>query len=258
VHAEAERMLARNRPGDFNQAIMELGQTFCLPRAPLCSVCPLVRWCRAHSLGTPHAYPRPRRRRATEVRYLASAAIRPFPVSGKSLGVFRPKSRTRVPSWSNDGNGDHHVALVRGLDENLLPDVWNFPSAFGNSPSEAFSCLEQKLGAAVRNTVQWTNESPAGRLPLLRLHHGITHRAIVVDVYGANATVSDGDRVIRWFPLRSLKSAAVSRLARKIATSLEGLTRAFAGEADRSACPTSSGRRASTLPSSGIAPSPER
>jgi A/G-specific adenine glycosylase len=33
------------RPGDFNQAMMELGATVCTPRAPQCSVCPLNRFC---------------------------------------------------------------------------------------------------------------------------------------------------------------------------------------------------------------------
>ncbi len=41
----AENLLARNRPGDFNQAMMELGATVCTPRAPACLTCPLVELC---------------------------------------------------------------------------------------------------------------------------------------------------------------------------------------------------------------------
>jgi A/G-specific adenine glycosylase len=41
----AERMLDRERPGDFNQAMMELGATVCTPRAPACLTCPVVEWC---------------------------------------------------------------------------------------------------------------------------------------------------------------------------------------------------------------------
>ena len=42
---QAESLLARNRPGDFNQAMMELGATVCTPRAPACLTCPLVELC---------------------------------------------------------------------------------------------------------------------------------------------------------------------------------------------------------------------
>jgi len=41
----AEALLDRSQPGDFNQAMMELGATICTPRAPQCLLCPLVDWC---------------------------------------------------------------------------------------------------------------------------------------------------------------------------------------------------------------------
>ena len=41
----ADVLLDRSRPGDFNQAMMELGATVCTPRAPLCLVCPVRKWC---------------------------------------------------------------------------------------------------------------------------------------------------------------------------------------------------------------------
>lgn len=41
----AERLLDRGRPGDFNQAVMELGATVCTPRAPACLTCPVVEVC---------------------------------------------------------------------------------------------------------------------------------------------------------------------------------------------------------------------
>lgn len=42
----AEQLLDRERPGEFNQAMMELGATVCTPRAPVCLVCPVVDLCR--------------------------------------------------------------------------------------------------------------------------------------------------------------------------------------------------------------------
>ena len=41
----AEELLSRTRPGDFNQAMMELGATVCLPRQPRCSACPVFELC---------------------------------------------------------------------------------------------------------------------------------------------------------------------------------------------------------------------
>ncbi|HUB02360.1 MAG TPA: A/G-specific adenine glycosylase [Terriglobales bacterium] len=43
----AQQLLAPARPGDFNQAVMELGATICLPREPRCVICPIRRWCAA-------------------------------------------------------------------------------------------------------------------------------------------------------------------------------------------------------------------
>jgi A/G-specific adenine glycosylase len=45
IWRQAESLLDHNRPGDFNQAMMELGATVCTPRAPSCLTCPLVELC---------------------------------------------------------------------------------------------------------------------------------------------------------------------------------------------------------------------
>ena len=50
--AVAESWLDRRQPGAFNQALMELGATVCLPRRPLCIECPLRGQCRAQQKGT--------------------------------------------------------------------------------------------------------------------------------------------------------------------------------------------------------------
>lgn len=51
LHALADRLLDRRRPGDYNQALMELGATVCLPQSPRCSACPVAAMCEAHRLG---------------------------------------------------------------------------------------------------------------------------------------------------------------------------------------------------------------
>ncbi len=49
IDSAAEEMVSRSRPGDFNQALMELGATVCLPGTPLCDRCPLAHWCDARA-----------------------------------------------------------------------------------------------------------------------------------------------------------------------------------------------------------------
>ncbi len=55
--ALADKMLDPERPGDFNQAMMELGATLCLPRNPQCLVCPVSALCRARAAGTKDSLP---------------------------------------------------------------------------------------------------------------------------------------------------------------------------------------------------------
>ena len=182
VEGELDRMLSRRQPGNFNQAMMELGQTVCLPRAPRCPVCPLRRGCVGRRRGNPESFPTPRPRRATEIRHLAAAVI------------------------SRDGR----VALMRGLDDGLLGDLWNFPAAFGSSRAAARARLEEKLAGLAPGPVRF---HPS----LGELRHGITFRSIRVDLHPA--TISGGLTAdsLRWFALSRLPDAAVSQLARKIA-----------------------------------------
>jgi A/G-specific adenine glycosylase len=54
----AARLVGPERPGDWAQALMDLGATICRPKAPLCDRCPLADTCKALAAGTPDAYPR--------------------------------------------------------------------------------------------------------------------------------------------------------------------------------------------------------
>ncbi|HWF09921.1 MAG TPA: hypothetical protein VG297_15745 [Bryobacteraceae bacterium] len=54
---EAGRLLDRRRPGDFNQAMMELGATVCVPRTPGCGECPVAKYCGARAAGRERELP---------------------------------------------------------------------------------------------------------------------------------------------------------------------------------------------------------
>jgi len=234
LNEELEQIFSRRQPGDFNQAVMELGQSICLPRAPQCSLCPLSTMCQAYRDGAPEAYPEPRPRRASETRYLATVVLcrnagwrRP---SGKSK-IAKRAARTRRTSFdfrisivdpkvcasprAERQSANPQVALARGLDEGLMDGLWNFPAAFGISPAEAVSRLQTKLQYMTAAAIKWENP-PARPRPVARLRHGITYRSIIVEVYRAEVSGGVAQSSLRWFTLSRLPRSAVSSLARKI------------------------------------------
>lgn len=58
-----------SRPGDFAQALMDLGATLCAPRAPRCAACPIARHCAARAAGTAEQLPLKPPRRARPIRH---------------------------------------------------------------------------------------------------------------------------------------------------------------------------------------------
>ncbi|MFP5075875.1 A/G-specific adenine glycosylase [Rhizobium sp. YIM 134829] len=67
-----------DRPGDFAQAMMDLGATICTPRKPVCALCPLNALCAAYKAGMPERFPLKLAKKAKPVRYgTAYVAIAP-------------------------------------------------------------------------------------------------------------------------------------------------------------------------------------
>lgn len=58
----AERLVPPNEPGQFNQALIELGALVCTPKRPACLVCPLALLCQARRAGLEEAIPEPRKK----------------------------------------------------------------------------------------------------------------------------------------------------------------------------------------------------
>ncbi len=90
----AEQLLSRRRPGDFNQAMMDLGATVCLPRKPECRACPVIDLCATR--GQLPAVAAPARKRKT-----VSYGVR---ISGKRLRL-----------------------TLRPADASLMPRMWELP-----------------------------------------------------------------------------------------------------------------------------------
>src|ERR1700675_3275221 len=71
----ADHLLAPDAPGNWNQAMMELGATICTPRSPQCLVCPVAKFCRARKLGLQELIPEKRKKRASVGVVLAAAVL---------------------------------------------------------------------------------------------------------------------------------------------------------------------------------------
>ncbi len=147
---EAERLVRGAHPGDFNQALMELGAQVCTPRAPRCSACPVASDCRGHATGAPTRYPQ-RAARSAPRRLRAFAAL--ITRRDRALAVRRP-------------------------DEGLLGGLWELPG-------EEFQAARQR--AAARLAHARLEERTGLRLePLQRggtVEVVFTHRHFALTVY---------------------------------------------------------------------------
>lgn len=88
------------RPGDFNQAMMELGSLVCRPRDPNCPVCPVRSHCRAYATGRVGSFPKRKARRALPSREAVVGIIRR---RGKFLIQRRPPEAFLGGLWELPG-----------------------------------------------------------------------------------------------------------------------------------------------------------
>lgn len=106
----AASLVTAERPGDWAQALMDLGATVCRPKSPLCALCPIAEWCEGLKTGAPETYPRKTRKanrpRRHGVAYLLTrggevALVRrpPKGLLGGMLGL--PTSDWRGTGWSD-------------------------------------------------------------------------------------------------------------------------------------------------------------
>ncbi|HUP19541.1 MAG TPA: A/G-specific adenine glycosylase [Gemmatimonadota bacterium] len=117
----AHDLVPADRPGDFNQALMELGATLCTPRSPRCERCPVAAWCRARALGVQEERPRPKpRKRVPEEAVETAVVVRD---DRALLLVRRPEAGLLGGMW--EPPGEHRPAAVQALivDADLGPEM---------------------------------------------------------------------------------------------------------------------------------------
>jgi A/G-specific adenine glycosylase len=183
----AEELLDRDAPGEWNQALMELGATVCTPRRPACPACPVRATCRARAEGHPEDLPESRSRRA------------PVDVTVAALVVER---RGRV-------------LLVRRGEGRLMGRFWEVPQT--SLESRGLADLVREVRARHGLDVE------TGAL-VARARHAITFRRIRVEAYRGRLRREpprDPERFV-WAGPEELASLPMSSLTRKVIAGARG------------------------------------
>jgi len=103
----AQSILSPDRPGDFNQSVMELGATICLPRNPKCPACPVRKWC------------------ATEQSTITMER-RASPPGGTRRRTSSRQFKKEISCVLSQRDG--HIRLVqRPENSSLMPGMWELP-----------------------------------------------------------------------------------------------------------------------------------
>ncbi|HEX5099714.1 MAG TPA: A/G-specific adenine glycosylase [Polyangiaceae bacterium] len=192
--ALAGELVPGERPGDFNQALMELGATVCTPRAPNCKNCPWSEPCEARRRGLVEVLPElPPRAAPTRVR-VALAVVRD---RGRVLVLETPED---APRWAG---------------------LWTFPHVELSAKESAEAAAERAArdaGLVVRVGEQ-----------ACRLEHTITRFRITIEAFEATLVPAaakgarpKGARRTAWVTLGALGELAMPAPHRKLAVRLAG------------------------------------
>jgi len=158
VWSIAQELLGRERPGDFNQAMMELGATVCLPTEPRCSECPIRSSCR------------------TQGRHQSSRK--------------KPRQHQREAAHALARNSDSVLLVRRSSGETLMPGMWELPQVALRDSDEPLFLLRHSITTTdftvrvvSRSRISggtWIRSSRLPTLPLTGLTKKILHRAGII------------------------------------------------------------------------------
>jgi A/G-specific adenine glycosylase len=178
IRRHAETLVPHVRPGDFTQAMMDLGATICTPKKPACALCPWMEPCLARVRGDQETFPRKAPKVEGKLR------------RGASFVAMRADGCVLVRSRPEKG-------LLGGMTE--VPST-----AWAQDFDEKAALAEAPLKAKWR------------RLPGV-VEHGFTHFPLQQSVYvatvAAKTKAPDG---MRWVVLAELHGEALPNVMRKV------------------------------------------
>jgi A/G-specific adenine glycosylase len=184
-----ESWLPRQKCGEFNQALMELGSLICTPKEPACERCPVAGWCRARQMGAQQRIPQPKARLVREDVQEVALVVR---------------QRGNVLMWQ------------RGAGERW-EGYWDFPriAIAAEARGDVFameSAFAAQTGLAVRIGER-----------ILTHKHGVTRFRITLDCFEAMLKPrgkSGPERVAQWVDPEGLTELPLHVTARKLAVKL--------------------------------------
>ncbi len=123
----AELLVVGTRPGDWNQALMELGATVCVPQNPLCLLCPVRTSCGALASGRVDALPPPKKAAKRKKLELAVAVARKgnavLLARREEKGLFGGLWELPAVELPVDGAGPHALAQLLGKRATIGPEL---------------------------------------------------------------------------------------------------------------------------------------
>ncbi|KAA5805240.1 A/G-specific adenine glycosylase [Alkalicaulis satelles] len=181
IRKEASRLADPDRPGDYAQAIMDLGATVCTPKNPSCGTCPWARACAARAQGDPLRYPVKPVRKPKPVRH------------GLAFVILR------------GGAGRREVYVRPRPDKGLLGGMLETP---GSEWLEDVGALPSR-DAAAPAALNWRKASGVS--------HVFTHFALELTVYAARAPKGwrGPDAHGRWVPAEPLSASGLPSVMKK-------------------------------------------
>jgi A/G-specific adenine glycosylase len=185
LEAAAQDLLARNAPGDWNQAMMELGATVCTPSKPRCIECPVTKWCRARKLGIAEQLPAKRKKPATVHVTLAAAVL------------LDPQGCTLLMRQSDS-------------DGALFSRMWQFPALEVSGKSPAAALAQHMLE-------NFHVEIEDALMPLAPARHSVTYRNVRLQPFLAPIARLPQIAGAQVVPLSQIRRLPISNATQKIA-----------------------------------------
>lgn len=178
----ADSNLPKGHAGDYNQALMDLGATICVPRNPRCLICPVMELCKARQHGTQNE--RPVRTPKKEIPHHVHAAA-----------VIVQRGR---------------VLLARRPSQGLLGGMWEFPN--GRVEGDPLQGLPEALKTGYQLRVKPHREGSLGIV-----EHGYSHFSVTVHVFPCELTAGPRETNLKWVSLNSLDAYPMGKIDRQIA-----------------------------------------
>ncbi|XP_047579843.1 adenine DNA glycosylase isoform X3 [Lutra lutra] len=235
----AQQLVDPARPGDSNQAAMELGATVCTPQHPRCSQCPVQSLCRAHwrvereqRLALQNLPGSPDVEECAPSTGQCQLCAPPTEPWDQTLGVTNfPRKASRRPPREEcsavcvleqpRARGAPRILLVQRPSSGLLAGLWEFPcvTAEPSGPCEREALL--------RELQRWAGPLPATHLQHLgQVVHTFSHIKLTYQVY---SLALDGQTPVtvtpsgaRWLTREEFHTAAVSTAMKKVFRVYEG------------------------------------